>query len=169
MHLALLSTRLPAVISKGLEDPHFDDDWEASTFLYTRHQPNFASKYPEPTIIKPPISIVVAAIGPHLYFDPCHEELAVADAVIAVTVAHMTGRRAKVLAARTLDLPAASTTSSSSALAGETGFDGLEVGEGVWKPKRGGVKREVLIRAIEQCSKEGGVGEEILSALESFV
>ena len=35
-HLALLATRLPKLTSEGDEDPMFDDDWDASTFLYPR-------------------------------------------------------------------------------------------------------------------------------------
>ena len=120
-------------------------------------------------ITKPPISIVVAAVGSHLFFDPSREELAVADAVLAVTVAQEASGRIRTLAARTLDPPSASTMSSSSALAGEPGFGTMDGGEGVWKPKRGGVKRRVLISAIERCSEKGGVGEEVLLALEGFV
>ncbi|KAI6892223.1 hypothetical protein KC334_g13526, partial [Hortaea werneckii] len=39
-HLALLSTRLPALVSERDEDPLFNDDWEASTFLYPKTSPS---------------------------------------------------------------------------------------------------------------------------------
>ena len=177
-HLALFSTRLPALISQGEEDPLFNDDWEAALPLYQK--PN--TKAPAHTMQnapKPPVSIMAISVGPNLFFDPSREELAVADAVVVVTVtSHFSpnddgdgegNNGVKILAIRTLDPPSALTTSSSAALGGEPGFDQMEDGEGDWKPKRGGMKREVLSKLVDLCCKKGGMGEEILEALKAFV
>ncbi|KAH7028344.1 ribosomal protein S5 domain 2-type protein [Macrophomina phaseolina] len=78
-HLALLSTRLPRLKSEQDEDPLFDDDWAASTPLYPRARS-------VPTINRPPITLLVVAIGSNIIFDPSKEELAVAEAVIALSI-----------------------------------------------------------------------------------
>ena len=169
-HLALLSTQLPALISREEEDPHFDDDWDAAVPLY----PKLSRKKPDSIADhcpKPPMSIMVASVGSNLFFDPSREELTVADAVIVVTVAAQaeSDMGAEVLGIRTLDPPAALTTSSSAALGGEPGFGKVDDGEGIWKPKRGGINRDAIARTIDLCSKKGGVGEEVLQALEGFL
>lgn len=46
----------------------------------------------------------------------------------------------------------------------ETG--GQEEVEGVWRPRRGGVKRSVIARMIKTVLSKGGVGEEVLEGLE---
>ncbi|KAI7299213.1 hypothetical protein KC315_g17727 [Hortaea werneckii] len=98
-HLALLSTRLPALVSERDEDPLFNDDWEASTFLYPKtSSPSSSSSSstaapPSP----PPITLLVVSISPSsssgaaadnstILFDPSREELAVADAVVAISL-----------------------------------------------------------------------------------
>lgn len=37
--------------------------------------------------------------------------------------------------------------------------------EGVWKARKGGVRREVLRRMVQMCVEGGGVGEEVLRGL----
>ncbi|KAK3344062.1 ribosomal protein S5 domain 2-type protein [Lasiosphaeria hispida] len=75
-HLALLSTRLPRLKSEGDEDPFFDDDWAAAPYLYPQGT----------TTTRPPITLLVMAVGRNIIFDPSKEELAVADVVLAVSV-----------------------------------------------------------------------------------
>ncbi|KAI1855157.1 hypothetical protein JX265_006701 [Neoarthrinium moseri] len=81
-HLALLSTRLPKLRSEADEDPMFDDDWAASTFIYP--QTGEGSKTSATT--RPPITLLVMAVGDNIIFDPSKEELAVADSALAVSV-----------------------------------------------------------------------------------
>lgn len=81
-HLALLSTRLPRLKSERDEDPLFDDDWAASTPLYPRAGPT--------AINRPPITLLVVAVGANIIFDPSKEELAVAEAVMALSVGETT-------------------------------------------------------------------------------
>ncbi|KAI5928283.1 ribosomal protein S5 domain 2-type protein [Camillea tinctor] len=77
-HLALLSTRLPRLKSEADEDPMFDDDWAASQPIYPSSRASSSSR--------PPITLLVMAIGENIIFDPSKEELAVADSVLAVSV-----------------------------------------------------------------------------------
>ncbi|KAI2631713.1 hypothetical protein GGS21DRAFT_522809 [Xylaria nigripes] len=82
-HLALLSTRLPLLKSEGDEDPMFDDDWAASKFIY----PRASTTTPTTTgTTRPPITLLVMAVGENIIFDPSKEELAVADCALAVSV-----------------------------------------------------------------------------------
>lgn len=37
---------------------------------------------------------------------------------------------------------------------------------GVWRPRRGGVKRRVIASIVKMVLKKGGVGEEVLEGLE---
>lgn len=37
---------------------------------------------------------------------------------------------------------------------------------GVWRPRRGGIKRGVIARIVKMVLKKGGVGEEVLEGLE---
>ncbi|KAK4228502.1 ribosomal protein S5 domain 2-type protein [Podospora fimiseda] len=108
-HLALLSTRLPRLKSEGDEDPFFDDDWAAAPYLYPRDKK-----------ARPPVTLLVMAVGNNIIFDPAKEELAVADVVLAVSVADVAdrkgkgvededmdvdGRKLKLLSIRTVDPP----------------------------------------------------------------
>lgn len=77
-HLALLATRLPRLKSEGDEDPLFDDDWAMSDYLYAR----IAGK----AVTRPPLTLLVMAVGNNIIFDPAKEELAVADVALAVSV-----------------------------------------------------------------------------------
>lgn len=66
----------------------FSDDWEASAHIYppligsgvSRSGANRSS------VARPPITLLVMTVGPTILFDPSYEELAVADAVLAVSV-----------------------------------------------------------------------------------
>ncbi|KAI0013273.1 ribosomal protein S5 domain 2-type protein [Xylariaceae sp. FL0662B] len=116
-HLALLATRLPRLKSEADEDPMFDDDWAASKFIYPR-QSN--SSIPSS---RPPITLLVMAVGDNIIFDPSKEELAVADSALAVSVGETgppaddaqeamdvdeeaeTTRNLRLLSVRTIDPP----------------------------------------------------------------
>ncbi|OAA68796.1 3 exoribonuclease family protein [Niveomyces insectorum RCEF 264] len=108
-HLALLATRLPRLVSEGDEDPFFDDDWDAATFLYPRSstpsKTDDASKTTTTTRDggdggknnnqdngrRPPITLLVTTVADNILFDPTAEELAVANAVLAVSVGQAAG------------------------------------------------------------------------------
>lgn len=109
----------------------------------------------------------------NIFFDPSREELAVADAVLAVTVGasfspSSTTPHLNLLAVRTIDPP--SRLSASAAEVGQqVGSVGIGGGdEGVWKPQRGGMKRGTLARMVRMCVEGGGVGEEVLGGLGEF-
>ena len=166
-HLALLSTHLPAPV-KGLEkddDPLFNDDWDAAVPLYPPSTTNSTTK--ATTRARPPITLLVISVGSNIFFDPSHAELAVADAIVAVTIASPSAASSEedlsLLAIRTIDPPS---RLSSSAADAETG--GGEKEEGVWKAKKGGVRRDVLGRMVGMGTERGGVGAEVLDGLEGF-
>ncbi|KAI5863453.1 hypothetical protein GGS23DRAFT_567108 [Durotheca rogersii] len=87
-HLALLSTRLPRLKSEADEDPMFDDDWGVSQFIYPRAGGSGSSSYAATTTVgpRPPLTLLVMAVGDNIIFDPSKEELAVADCALAVSV-----------------------------------------------------------------------------------
>lgn len=89
-HLALLATRLPRLKSEGDEDPMFDDDWEAAPFLYPRQG---GSSTTTGSGSRPPITLLVVAVGDSILFDPSREELAVADSALAVSLCEVRARR----------------------------------------------------------------------------
>ncbi|OJD37694.1 3 exoribonuclease family protein [Diplodia corticola] len=191
-HLALLSTRLPRLKSEQDEDPLFDDDWAASTPLYPRrHAANTANTAAAP-MNRPPITLLVVAVGPNIIFDPSKEELAVAEAVMALSVGEQQRTATKddanskskpslrLHAIRTIDPPSRLTppgvpnalnsatggvapTSSAEAVALR---EGLQT-PGVWTPPRGGVRRGLVAQVIKLATREGGVAEEVLEALEA--
>lgn len=96
----------------------FDDDWAASRFIYPR-QRSGASK----ATARPPITLLVMAVGDNIIFDPSKEELAVADSALAVSVSEgkttkekagddmdvdgqqESGRSLRLLSVRTIDPP----------------------------------------------------------------
>ncbi len=107
-HLALLYARLPRLRSEADEDPMFDDDWAASTFIYPRRRrqrrrrrrrqdekktssssssssSSSLPSAPAPSP-RPPITLLVISVGDNIIFDPSREELAVADSALAVSV-----------------------------------------------------------------------------------
>ncbi|KAL8849203.1 MAG: hypothetical protein Q9221_005829 [Calogaya cf. arnoldii] len=158
-HLALLATRLPASTSRIDEDPLFNDDWDAAEALY----PSSESK--------PPFTLLVISVGDNIFFDPSREELAVADAVCAVTVgttdaAVSTGKRKegtsklRLLSLRTIDPPAR--------LAAAASTTEGEDDRGAWRPPRGGMKRAVVGKMVKMVLEVGGVGEEVMTGLEGF-
>jgi exosome complex component RRP42 len=173
-HLALLTTRLPALISEKDEDPLFNDDWEASKFLYPRSEKKGSTDGP-----KPPITLLVASIGSTILFDPSRDELAVADAVVAISVAQSSSGLS-VVALRTIDPPsrltAAGVPKVLNTTTGATGAQSLsaaevlvikekDLGQSVWRPPRGGVSRGVVARMVKMCVEKGGVGEGVLGSL----
>nr|POE47760.1 exosome complex component rrp42 [Quercus suber] len=173
-HLALLDTRLPSLISEKDEDPLFNDDWDASTSLYprgTNAKPNS----------KPPATLLVMCAGDHILFDPTRDELAVADAVLAISVSQSRTGELKLVAVRTIDPPsrltaggvpdALNTTASGgiSTLPPTEAFSLRETDQGstVWRPPRGGVRRAMVAKMIKMVVEQGGVGEEVMGGLAS--
>lgn len=166
-HLALLSTRLPDLISEKDEDPLFNDDWDAATYLYSR----------APNAPKPPVTLLVVSIADNIFFDASKDELAVADSVLAVSVGK-TAAGYQILALRTIDPPSRLTASgtpnaliSATAAAAASKADavvaereGAEL-ENVWRTPRGGLKRALVRRMIKMVVGEGGVAQEVLEAL----
>lgn len=155
-HLALRDTRVPRLKSEGEEDPVADDDWMASTLLYPRSQDG----------IRPPITLLVAAVGDNVLFDPSHEELKVADAVIAVSVGQTdTGNDWKILSTRMIDTPARDTMKG----VPKEG-EAQDVGEvqGVWRPKVGGIKRTIL-KNVVKLVVGGGVANDVMQGLDGFI
>lgn len=188
-HLALLATRLPKLKSEGDEDPMFDDDWEASTFLYPRDGGSAGSR--------PPITLLVVAVGSNIIFDPAREELAVAEAALAVSVSEVreekqssgmdvdSGRQLRLLSMRTVDPPSRLTppgvpnsmniaTTSTEAGSGastpqpkqQQQQQDFVSTEGVWKAPLGGTKFGVLDAIIQAVLEKGGVADDILDGLD---
>ncbi|KAL8788123.1 MAG: hypothetical protein Q9213_001881 [Squamulea squamosa] len=162
-HLALLATRLPAPISRIDEDPLFNDDWDAAEPLY--------ASSPSEHISKPPFTLLVISVGDNIFFDPSREELAVADAVCAVTVGTFdtpasTGKhrerapKLRLLSLRTIDPPAR--------LAAAASTTEMEDDQGTWRPARGGMNRAIVVRMVKMVLEAGGVGEEVMAGLEGF-
>lgn len=182
-HLALLATRLPRLKSEGDEDPMFDDDWEASTFLYPREGVSTGSR--------PPITLLVVAVGDSIIFDPAREELAVAESALAVSVSEVrtqkkqgamdvdSGRELRLLSMRTVDPPSRLTppgvpnsanvaTTGAPAASQQTQQQKLDgrPEEGVWKAPLGGTKFGVLDGIIQAVLGQGSVAHEVLDGLE---
>ncbi|EGY17230.1 hypothetical protein VD0002_g9577 [Verticillium dahliae] len=182
-HLALLATRVPRLKSEGDEDPMFDDDWQASTFLYPRNAKGGA---------RPPVTLLVVAVGGNIIFDPAKEELAVAESALAVSVADAgtasratataaEGRQLRLLSVRTVDPPSRLTpsgvpnsenpatsvsTPGKKAAVPLPGVVGYGVQQGVWRPPIGGTKFAVLEAMIGKVLEKGGVADEVLDGLE---
>ena len=184
-HLALLSTRLPKLKSEKDEDPLFDDDWDASVFLYPRRGQRAQTR--------PPVTLLVMAVGENIIFDPTAEELAVAEVVLAVSVGEnqhagkvpggmdIDGKRRelRLLAVRTIDPPSRLThpgvpntlnTATGGAAAGtidqaSSQRETMEE-EGVWQPPRGGAKRKLIAAMIQKVLEQGGVADEVLDGLD---
>lgn len=157
--------------SQGEEDPFFDDDWNAAEYLY----PRSATPLPKQQQVRPPVTLLVIAVGENVIFDPNREEIAVADTVLAVSVTRNDGSDGlKLLSIRTVDPPSRLTqpgvpNAENAATGGAaTGGGATESGEvpGVWRPRRGGVKRSTIARMAKLVLQRGGVGEEVLEGLE---
>ncbi|KAK3720416.1 Exosome complex component rrp42 [Vermiconidia calcicola] len=174
-HLALLSTRIPALVSEKDEDPLFNDDWEASHFLYPRSDGMSMDQH------KPPVTLLVMSVGENIIFDPSKEELAVADSVVAISAVGQTisgnDGALKMIALRTIDPPSrltgAGVPNSQNTTTGGTAVSAAEAfalrekdqGQTVWRPPRGGVKRTMIAKMIKMVVEKGGVGQEVLGAL----
>ncbi|EME87442.1 uncharacterized protein MYCFIDRAFT_124324, partial [Pseudocercospora fijiensis CIRAD86] len=166
-HLALLSTRLPALKSQGDEDPFFDDDWEAAVHLFPRNEKENA--------IKPPITLLIMTVDNNILFDPSQEELAVADSVVAISAAQdFEGGDddLRILALRMIDPPSRltgagvagnsnATSAAETLVARERDLD-----RKVWQPPRGGVSRRLMMRMIKAVVEKDGVGREVLDGLQ---
>ncbi|MCJ1309106.1 hypothetical protein MMC25_002761 [Agyrium rufum] len=192
-HLALLSTRLPALVSQGDEDPFFNDDWEASPFLYYRlplSQPQSKQRLRSPSQrppLGPPATLLVASVSPQtILFDPSREELAVADAVLAISIAAPLDdpKAVQVLSIRTIDPPSRNSTfgvldsenpatlgvgagMGAARSTGEAKKEGGMKKDKPWSPPQGGMKRGLLMRVLGMVlrEEEGGVGREVLEGL----
>ncbi|KAL6235208.1 ribosomal protein S5 domain 2-type protein [Aspergillus navahoensis] len=183
-HLALLATKLPKLKSKGEEDPFFDDDWNAAEYLYPRVKPARTIIPGSLSVhkVRPPVTLLVISVAENIIFDPNREEIAVADAVLAISITHDTDSgRLKLLSIRTIDPPSRLTqpgvpnsenvaTVGSTAAAEESAVINPSTGEegvsGVWRPRRGGVKRATIAKMVKMVLEKGGVGEEVLEGLE---
>lgn len=176
-HLALLSTKLPKLKSQGEEDPFFDDDWAVAEYLYPRS--STALKNSPSQHVRPPVTLLVISVGDNVIFDPNREEIAVADAVLALSITRDESGGLKLLSIRTIDPPSRLTqpaipSSENVNMMGATPAEeiimsqttGEEEVPGVWRPRRGGVKRSVVANMVRTVLKKGGVGEEVLEGLE---
>lgn len=195
-HLAILSTRLPRLKSEADEDPMFDDDWDASQYIYPRARrgggPSASSS------AMPPITLLVMVVGDNIIFDPSKEELAVADCALAVSVGEgepaqdvaaaaamdvdskQPSRKLRLLSVRMIDPPSRLTPPGvpNSVNASAWGQGGAaqknpdarqaETADvaGVWKAPRGGVKPAVLGAMVAKVLEKGGVADEVLDGLE---
>jgi exosome complex component RRP42 len=179
-HLALLTTHLPALKSEKDEDPLFDDDWDAAVSLYPKKTSKNTSTA---SFDRPPVIILAMAVGSNIIFDPCKEELAVADAVLAVactnSASSSTGTR--IVSIRTIDPPSHLTppgipNSMNSATGGTvptSSTDALTQREllansGIWTPPRGGMKRGLITQTTKMIVENGGIAEEVIDALAAI-
>ncbi|PBP20434.1 3' exoribonuclease family protein [Diplocarpon rosae] len=181
-HLALLSTRLPKLKSEGDEDPSFDDDWDASVYIYPRNA--------QAAHGRPPVTLLVMAVKENIIFDPNKEELAVAEVVLAVSVAERAQERGgmdldvktrdlRLLSVRTIDPPSRltapgipnvlNTATGGTAATIEQAASQREMTEeeGVWQPPRGGAKRKLIAAMIQKVLEPGGAAEEVLDGLDA--
>ncbi len=136
------------------------------------------------------------AVQDSIIFDPTAEELAVAESVLAVTVAEVaarlleddamdvdtdTARDLRVLAIRTIDPPSRLTfpgvadfmNTATGGVAAETMQKATLQKEtmtehGVWQPPRGGMKRKLMASMLDLIlHRRGGVAAEVLDGLET--
>lgn len=178
-----MSTKLPKRKSQGEEDPFFDDDWAVAEYLYPR--PSLSSGKTNSTgssFVRPPVTLLVISVGENIIFDPNREEIAVADAVLAISITRDSeAGNLKLLSIRTVDPPSRLTqpgvpNSENVSMLGAVAptedvavlnpATGEEEVPGVWRPRRGGVKRSVIAEMVKTALKKGGVGEEVLEGLE---
>jgi exosome complex component RRP42 len=179
-HLALRSTRLPKLKSEGEEDPMVDDDWESSEYLYPRSSTkgklvqNEKAGLGDRGLDIPPFTLLVMTVGENIIFDPSRAELAVADAVFAVSASLSgTGKGpARILAIRTIETPARDT------MRGVPTSGGAPEGEaipGVWNPRVGGLKPNMLKRIATAVMGDGtaastsGVAKDVHDGLQGFL
>ncbi|KAL6708461.1 Exosome complex component rrp42 [Coniothyrium glycines] len=179
-HLALLTTRLPALKSEKDEDPLFNDDWDAAVPLYPKQSGKGVSASP---VGKPPVIVMAMAVGQNIIFDPSKEELAVADAVLAIACTSSTtsSAGARIVTIRTIDPPSHLTppgvpNSMNSATGGTVPASSadaltqreLSAASGVWTPPRGGMKRGLVSQVTKMVVEDGGVAQEVIAALAAI-
>ena len=179
---------------------------------------------------RPPITLLVVAVGSNIIFDPSRQELSVADLVVAVSVcgemaddgvrsrsrpsattSRHRRRTLKLASIRTIDPPSASTapglpnalnpttttTTSGASSSGATSSPSTNAPpphqrlpgqsnprrpqqlqrlvstatddrvEGVWRPRRGGFKRDTIAQITKLVLAPGGVADEVLDGLEA--
>lgn len=104
-------------------------------------------------------------MGGNIFFDPSASELSVADSVLAISVSQSEqGGGINVLAIRTVDSPARLSSAADGVNAAIPG----KGDEGVWRPPRGGMKRDAIRKMVKLVTEKGGVAEEVLGGLESL-
>lgn len=161
----------------------FDDDWEASRFLYPRQGAAAGSR--------PPITLLVISVGHSIIFDPAKEELAVAETALAVSVSEVrrqngagnmdvdsSGRELRLLSLRTVDppsrltppgVPDSANVATCGVAQGQTQQSSQgKLEEGLWKAPLGGTKFGVLNGIIQAVLEERGVAHDILDGLEAI-
>ena len=73
-----------------------------------------------------------------------------------------------MLAIRTVDSPARLASAAEGTEAG-LAIEGKGKGDqGVWRPPRGGMKRDVIRKMIRLVTERGGVADEVLDGLEEL-
>lgn len=87
VHLALRATRLPRLLSAADEDPLFGDDWAAALPLYPAADAAAAEQPAANAADLPAVTLLAAAVAANVLFDPTRDEMAVADCVLAISVA----------------------------------------------------------------------------------
>ena len=128
------------------------------------------------------MTLLVISVGENVIFDPSHEEISVADSVLAISITRDSEAGGlKLLSIRSIDPPSRLTqpgipnsenvnmlgaTAPSENVAVLNPATGEEEVSGVWRPRRGGVKRSVIAGMVSTVLKKGGVGEEVLEGLE---
>lgn len=138
------------------------------------------------------MTLLVMSVGDNIIFDPSRQELAVAEAVVAVSIASSittTSQRpngrsdaVKLLSLRTIDPPSRLTqpgipdaiNTATGGTAPASGQDAIALKEArsgvgdVWTPPRGGMKRATLRRMIDEVCREGGLGQDVLASLDGI-
>lgn len=114
-------------------------------------------------------------VGENIIFDPSHSELAIADTVFAVSVSMSeTDTAPTILAVRTIETPARDTMKGVPASGEPVEGDSIS---GVWKPRLGGVKRDLVKRVVRAVVGGGGgtdadgvgVAQDVFDGLEGFL
>lgn len=164
IHMALRDTRIPRLKSEGEEDPLADDDWDASVYLYSKGTPG-NDRFLAGGV--PPVTLLVIAVGENIIFDPSGTELAVADGVLAMSIAKQTAQsrsEVRIVAVRMLQTSARNTFKGVPRSEGGNEWDEVP---GVWKSKVGGIKRSALSKATKIILAD--VGKEVIGSLEAFM
>ncbi|RII08509.1 hypothetical protein CUC08_Gglean007921 [Alternaria sp. MG1] len=176
----LTESLLATLKSEKDEDPLFNDDWDAAVSLYPKQA---GTNKTATQLGKPPVIIIAMAVGSNIIFDPAKEELAVADAVLAIACTNSTtsSTGARIVSIRTIDPPSHLTppgvpnsmNSATGGTAPTSSADALTQREllatsGVWTPPRGGMKRGLISQVTKMVVENGGVAEEVIGALAAI-